>query len=165
MYGSVLTGICQNSNECDIDVDFNDGVRNANMTSREAIGLICDFLSEEMAHVFDVAEVTENRSSQSSRIKLKHKMTTADNRSQTIVFNFTCGLFVKAHRTSTLLRAYMDLDERAKVLAFALRYLASVSGRPFVHSNSLIDKIWFLLSRCSKLTEASQQLSRHTPTP
>ena len=129
MYGSVVTGICQNSNECDIDVDFNDGIRNANMTSREAVGLICDFLSEEMSHVFDVNEVQENRSSQSSRIKLKHKMASSDNKTtQTIVFNFTCGLFVKAHRTSTLLRAYMHLDERARVLAFSLRYLASVSS-------------------------------------
>ena len=121
MYGSTLTGICQNNNECDIDVDFNDSVN-----SREAIGLICDFLSTEMSNLFDANEIEENRTSQSSKIKLTHK--TDDSKASSIVFNFTCGLFVNAYRTSTLLRAYMELDERVKVLAFALRYLALVSS-------------------------------------
>lgn len=43
-----------------------------------------------------------------------------------IVFNFLTGLYPSAHKTSTLLRAYFDLDERARVLAFCFRYLAKV---------------------------------------
>lgn len=54
-----------------------------------------------------------------------------------IIFNFLTGLYPSAYKTSTILRAYMDLDERARVLAFCLRYLAKVKSLTKVHKKKL----------------------------
>jgi hypothetical protein len=43
-----------------------------------------------------------------------------------IAFNFTNNFYPNAYKTSILLRAYLELDHRAKILAFCLRYIAKV---------------------------------------
>jgi hypothetical protein len=46
-----------------------------------------------------------------------------------IVFNFTTSLFSSAYKTSFLLKSYIEMDERVRVLSLCLRYIAKVINK------------------------------------
>lgn len=56
--------------------------------------------------------------------KLTYK---AQNSNFNLQFNFTSGLYPSAYKTSSLIRAYLELDDRAKILAFCFRYIAKLA--------------------------------------
>ena len=81
-----------------------------------------------MSAEFDVSHLTNNKTSINTPNKSKsanlNKLTIESKDAPKIVFNFTSGIFTSAYKTSALLRAYLELDERARILAFCFRYIA-----------------------------------------
>jgi hypothetical protein len=134
IYGSMAYGICTNDTMCDIDVDFDNS---SSKSSSHILRDVCEVLKNEMSDTFDAHQInklfngdtsskaSKQQSSQSvNKISLAAKRTIGCN--QKILFNFTSGLFATAYKTSTLIKAYFELDERLKILSFCLRHIAKV---------------------------------------
>jgi len=90
-----------------------------------------------MSDTFDANQIkkifngdTNSKASKQQNSQNVNKISLVANRSftqnQKIVFNFTSGLFATAYKTSTLIKAYFELDERLKILSFCLRHIAKV---------------------------------------
>ena len=149
IYGSMAYGLCTEHTTCDISVEFSE----ENRTSEQILADVEEFVRSEMSDVFASTVAAENQQptapntiatlNQVKSPKISNKKSrTAPNAScnasklvfeaksdeySTAKFQFTSGAMNEAHKTSTLLRAYMQLDERAKILAFGFRYMAKVS--------------------------------------
>lgn len=106
---------------CDVDVDLMKGHGSGSITLKE----LSEFIKTEMSDVFDVTHLSTNSSAKTVKTPVHNRLLleTINNRT---VFNFTSGVYPNGYKTSDLIRAYMHLDQRAKILAFALRYLAKV---------------------------------------
>lgn len=128
MYGSMAYGICSNDSGCDIDIEF----ANDSKPSSQILKDVLELVRDKMSDIFDPTQfkqvVTNGKKSQSSQTS--NKLTVIAKKlpqsKEKIVFNFTSGLFVTAYKTSTLFKAYFELDERVKILAFLFRYIAKV---------------------------------------
>jgi hypothetical protein len=133
IYGSVVYGICFKDTPCDISVEFN----KYNRTSEQVLNEVSEFIRTEMSEEFEV-EAANGKLTKSSP-KLPGKKSKAAGNSANLTkltfetkgqvkaqFNFTSGVMADSYKTSLLLRAYMELDERAKILAFCFRYMAKV---------------------------------------
>ena len=119
MHGSTAHGICMAESGCDVDVDLSKLHSSSVQTIRE----LCQFLMKEMCNEFNVEPLMDTRSPKCA----SHNRLTLQTIDGGGVFNFTTGSYSNGFKTSALLSAYMQLDERAKLLAFSLRYLAKVN--------------------------------------
>jgi hypothetical protein len=128
MYGSIAYGICFNDSSCDISVEFESAISGKNKTSNQIIAHVTDLVKNEMADTFHFKiNQTSNKQKNSKQTtnQCLNKLT-IESLDPKITFNFTSGIHPAAHKTSTLLRCYFELDERAKILAFCFRYIAKV---------------------------------------
>jgi hypothetical protein len=101
-----------------------------NKSSHQLLNNAFELIKTEMSDIFDLAQQTSfnhhnpsNKTKTTSQNSNKFTVETIDNG---IAFNFTSGIFSSAYKTTNLLRAYLELDERAKILAFCFRYIARV---------------------------------------
>jgi hypothetical protein len=116
-------GICFNDSSCDISVEYDDSV-----AEKSPIKIISDinvFIKSEMTETFFQEDYSTDEIRISDKTNNLNKLT-FKSKSLNILFYFTTGLYTSAYKTSTLLNAYMSLDDRAKILAFCLRYVAKV---------------------------------------
>lgn len=126
MYGSMAYGVCFTSTQCDIAVEFNKD----NRTSQQTLAEVSSFIAEHMRDCLkssaepvgkqDATKPAGVSKSSTNKLAFKSKSMTS------AVFNFTSGVATDGYQTATLLRAYLELDERAKLLAFLFRYMARV---------------------------------------
>ena len=149
MYGSTVYGICFEDSQVDVDIEY---VKSSSQQSTSQIlSTVAEFLQEEMSDVFELEPAPQQNksviSSSSNNANNLNKIsyilttnhynssttpptptttTTTTVNTQPISFNFTSGLFSSAFKTSFLIKSYLDLDERARILAFCLRYIAKV---------------------------------------
>ena len=120
MYGSSVTGVCLLTSSCDIDIEFTtDAEDDSKLTHKEIMLRVLKVVQEMSGEPFKL----KNQNQQPNKLSYEYKLS----RTVKIMFNFTTGLYPMAHITNSLIRAYMELDERAKVLAFLFRYLARVN--------------------------------------
>jgi predicted nucleotidyltransferase len=133
IYGSVVYGACFNDSPCDISVEFNKD----NRTSEQILSDVSEFIRVEMPDRFEIANSSKQIKSPKT---LSKKNKTAGGMGANLTrltleskgpikayFNFTSCVMADSYKTSFLLRAYMQLDERAKILAFCFRYMAKVN--------------------------------------
>ena len=129
MYGSMAYGICSNDSGCDIDIDF----PNDSKSSTQILKDVLELVKNEMSEIFEPSQFkhinTNGKKTHSSQ--MSNKLTVSAKKlpqcKEKVVFNFTTGLFSTAYKTSTLIKAYFELDERVKILAFIFRYIAKVN--------------------------------------
>lgn len=123
MYGSTAYGICFSDSACDISIEHDSGNRDGtNKSSHQLLNNALELIKTEMSDIFNQQNTsTKNRTNSSNTNKF-----TVETVDSGIVFNFTSGIFSAAYKTTNLLRAYLELDERAKILAFCFRYIARV---------------------------------------
>ena len=128
IYGSTAHGACFADSSCDISIEYASESSSSSLSCSKILGDVCDVLrSTDMSDTFDpllFKQMERNR-------QAKKKLSIAANKlsiqaRDTTVFNFSTGLYPSAHKTSALLRAYLELDDRAKILAFVFRYIAKV---------------------------------------
>lgn len=119
IYGSTAHGICMAESGCDVDVDLS----KLHSSSAQTIRELCQFLKKEMSDEFNIEPLMDTRNPKFA----SHNRLTLETLNGSGVFNFTTGVYSNGYKTSALLSAYMQLDERAKLLAFSLRYLAKVN--------------------------------------
>jgi len=135
MYGSIAYGICFNDSSCDISVEFESAISGKNKTSNQIIAHVTDLVKNEMADTFHFKiNQTSNKqknSKQTNSSQCLNKLT-VESLDPKITFNFMSGIHPAAHKTSTLLRCYFELDERAKMLAFCFRYISKVGINFFI---------------------------------
>jgi hypothetical protein len=132
LYGSVASGICYGDSSCDIELKYNRHHLDLNkrkMTTSEIINAALDTIKTKLNDTFDV--VSFEKSSSLDKIDTNKLTIFAQigngKWSQRIPFNFTSDLHPdSAYKTSILIRAYMQLDERAKILTFCFRHIARV---------------------------------------
>lgn len=138
MYGSMAHGICFNDSQCEISVELvNEAISNSSSGKspatiiRDINDLIRNEISDQLVSVEEDTEFLRNEAKyanlerqNSNKVTFKSKHSTHN-----VIFNFTTGIYPSAYKTSTLLRAYMDLDERAKILALCFRYMAKVCNK------------------------------------
>ena len=125
MYGSTVYGICTNDTSCDIDIDF----EKTNKSNMQILKDVQELVKKHMCDVFDLnqpSQLNGNGKSARSNSNNSSNKITFDTKKLKISFNFTSGLFSGAYKTSQLIKAYLELDERAKVLAFCFRHMAKV---------------------------------------
>ncbi len=133
IYGSVVYGICFNDTPCDISVEFNKD----NRTSEQVLTEVNDFIRREMWEEFEVDAANTKHIKSSPKLTGKKnksagmsanltKLTFETKGPVKVQFNFTSSVMANSYKTNLLLRAYMELDERAKILAFCFRYMAKV---------------------------------------
>ena len=134
IYGSMAYGICSNDTGCDIDIDFD---TTSTKSSSHILKDVCEVLKSEMSDTFDAQQINKLFSGDTSSKASKQQSSQSVNKislvvkrmftyNQKIVFNFTSGLFATAYKTSSLIKAYFELDERLKILSFCLRHIAKV---------------------------------------
>ena len=134
MYGSMAYGICSHDSGADIDIDY----ENHSKSSTQILKDVCDVIKKEMSNVFEPQQINKLYNSVSNGKGNKHQSLPNSNKitlvarktlgnNQKIVFNFTSGLHATAYKTSMLIKAYFELDERVKLLAFSFRHIAKVN--------------------------------------
>lgn len=102
-------GCCFNDSMCDISVEF----EHKNVPN--LMNQIKEILIEKP---FGLVKRLE----ESNRLIME--TTSKDNKK--LVFNFTNGIYPSAYKTSMLIRAYFELDERVRILALCFKYVAKV---------------------------------------
>jgi hypothetical protein len=132
MYGSVAYGVCFNDSPCDISVEFN----SENRTNDEVLAQVGEFIRTRMADRF-VVDTPQNSVKSSPKLTGKkakaagsgsmNKLLLETKGSLKTYFNFTSGVMAESYKTSMLLRAYMELDERVKIIALCFRHMARVN--------------------------------------
>jgi len=123
LYGSSKYGICFDDSQVDVDIEF---VKSNCQSTSQILTAVADFLKDEMPDTFELETSSQNKSkSSSNNVNNLNKISYLTKIDQ-ISFNFTSGLFSSAFKTSFLIKSYLELDERARVLAFFLRYIAKV---------------------------------------
>lgn len=129
MYGSTAYGICTNETICDIDIDHENHSKSSSQLLRDAGELI----KQEMSDLFESSQVTKLLNGKSNKAQASqnpNKITLTAKKTfknvQKVSFNFTSGLYATAYKTSSLIKAYFQLDERVKILAFVFRHIAKV---------------------------------------
>ncbi len=142
IYGSVAYGICSNDSSCDIDINF--GKNNANKSNLNILNDVKEFIKTEMSDVFDSSQFNRSNSNQNSKNANQANFTnnlnkiTFETKKPRVAFNFTSGLYSTAYKTSILIKAYLELDDRAKILAFCFRHIAKVNN--FLNFKTLYQK-------------------------
>jgi len=122
MYGSTAYAICFNDSQVDVDIQF---VKSSNkLSSSQILKKVLELIESEMNDTF---ELDSNKMSQQQKSNNLINKLTLETKNTKIVFNFTCELFSSAYKTSYLIKAYLDLDERARILAFCFRYIAKIA--------------------------------------
>lgn len=121
IYGSTAYGVCFNDSQVDIDIESKH-----HKSSSQVLRDVSELIKSEMSDTFELSALTTNTNVKSSKSNSNLNKLSLETRGSKIVFNFTCELFKSAFKTSFLIKAYLDLDERAKILAFCLRYIAKV---------------------------------------
>ncbi len=117
MYGSTAYGICFNESSCDISIEYDQNSSQNDKSSQHIIKDISDLIENEMKDILNVQSIQ----------KSNNKLTLTAFRSENnAIFNFTTGLFSSAHKTSFLLKSYIEMDERVKILSLCFRYIAKV---------------------------------------
>jgi terminal uridylyltransferase len=131
IYGSIAYGICFNESSCDISVEFQNSCKTAiTKTNAQTIQNVTDLLKTEMYDTFRFNSTVlplKKAQKQSQSCLNKFTCETIDSTLKQCFFNFTSGIHPQAHKTATLLKGYFELDERAKILAFCLRYIAKLA--------------------------------------
>lgn len=152
IYGSMAYGVCFNDSNCDICVEL------LTATSRSPCQIIKDINEVIMAQMTDVLTPfgDDDLSTETRSNKVMYR-----SKSLNVVFNFTTGLFTSAYKTSILLRAYMNLDERARVLALCLRYIAKVLN--FFSKFDVIQSFNFLFVIYERLPRLIKWTCVHCP--
>ena len=168
MYGSIAYGICSNDSSVDIDIDY----ENHSKTTSQILRDVGELIRSEMSDTFDPQQIAKlygsvgsnksnKQSSQQQQQQCANKITLLTRKSftpnQKIFFNFTNGLYATAYKTSYLIKAYFELDERVKILAFCFKYIAKVRHFPFAFNLFFIlqSKNFFMLMQygCFKIEE------------
>lgn len=128
MYGSIAYGICFNDSSCDISIEFESTTSTKNKTSIQIIEHVSDLIKNEMSDTFHFKTNQNSNKQKNSKQTTNQCLNkiTFESFDSKIVFNFTSGIHPVAHKTSTLLRCYFELDERARILAFCFRFIAKV---------------------------------------
>ena len=111
VYGSTAHGICFPDSSCDISVESGENDKSTHQILTE----VADLIQKEMSDIFDCQK--QQKANNKLTVQLKNSST---------CFNFTTALHTSAHKTSALLKAYIELDDRVKVLAMCFRYMAKV---------------------------------------
>ena len=111
MVGSMLYGVCYNDSQCDISIKLL-SPPSIKTSSKDitAMTYILDILKQEMTDCLTF-------------IREKDKHSVFMSVSNHMVFNFFTDFYPSAYKTSSLLRAYLDLDDRARPLAFFQIYI------------------------------------------
>ena len=135
MYGSIAYGMCSNDSSVDIDIDYENHSKSTSQILKDAGELI----RTEMVDTFDPHQISKlfgnagkkaNKEHQQQQLQCSNKITLLARKvfsaNQKIYFNFTNGLYATAYKTSYLIKAYFELDERVKILAFCFKYIAKV---------------------------------------
>ena len=118
MYGSTAYGICFNDSSCDISIEYDQNSSQNDKSSQQIIKDISDIIENEMKDILNVQSIQKSNN--------KLTLTAKNDTNTNIVFNFTTGLFSSAYKTSFLLKSYIEMDERVKILALCLRFIAKV---------------------------------------
>ena len=132
MIGSMSYGVCFNDSQCDISIEPSPPPRGeAAATAREYSPMtimrdVVELVRTEMSDCLCDLETREGVNRGGSGDKPSSNRIAFKSASNGLVFNFLTGLYPSAYKTSTLLRAYLDLDERARLLAFSFRYMSKV---------------------------------------
>ena len=121
MYGSTAYGICFDDSQVDVDISI------AHMSSSQILKEVSDLIKAEMSDLFELAPLNTNMKSSKANSNQNLNKLSLESKESKILFNFTSELFKSSYKTSYLIKAYLELDERAKILAFCLRYIAKVS--------------------------------------
>lgn len=148
MCGSMAHGVCFNDSACDISIEPTTTTTTNDSNTMQIMRDVVDLIRDEMSDVFVSVEKDveylrseaamrggggcgeRGRANSANRVVFKSSPNKSNNNptsSGGIIFNFLTGVYPSAHKTGTVLRAYMDLDERARILAFCFRYLAKVN--------------------------------------
>jgi hypothetical protein len=116
MVGSMLYGVCYNDSQCDISIKLL-SLPSVKTPSKD---------TTEMTYILDILkhEMTDDLTFIRGEEKDKHSVFMSV--SNHMVFNFFTDFYPSAYKTSSLLRAYLDIDERARPLAFFFRYIFKV---------------------------------------
>ena len=120
LYGSTTYGICSNDSQVDVDIEY----VKSNWSTSQILNEVSDFLRTEMNDIFEI-DSSNNTKSSSSNSNNSNKISFLTKKTQ-ILFNFTSELFSSAYKTSFLIKSYLELDARARILGFCLRYIAKV---------------------------------------
>ncbi len=102
-------GCCFNDGMCDISVEFE---------HRNVPNLMNQIKEILIKKPFGLVKRLE----ESNRLIMETN--SKDNKK--LVFNFTNGIYPSAYKTSMLIRAYFELDERVRILALCFKYVARV---------------------------------------
>ena len=127
-------GVCFNDSQCDISIEPSPpppSSGEAAATAREYSPMtimrdVVELVRTEMSDCLCDLETRESVNRGGSGEKPSSNRIAFKSASNGLVFNFLTGLYPSAYKTSTLLRAYLDLDERARLLAFSFRYMSKV---------------------------------------
>ncbi|CAF0866293.1 unnamed protein product [Brachionus calyciflorus] len=119
--GSLAHGICFNDSTCDITVEYDS---KTNRSSADILAEMDLFILQEMNSFLDLRYDPELQALKKNS-KLNKLTFKAINSS--LVFNFTTGLYTSSPKTNFLIKSYLDLDERARILAFCFKYLARIA--------------------------------------
>ena len=123
MTGSVAHGIAFGDTSCDISIERES---KCNQSSSEILSEVKDFIQSQMSDIF-VCQSKLYLSTKTSKSTTSSNKLTLTTLKSNLVFNFTTGIHSYSYKTNFLIKSYLCLDERARILAFCFRYLAKIA--------------------------------------
>lgn len=145
--GSMWYGVCTSDTQCDVSIEPVGAAAAATQPETERVlRQVAEIVRTDMTDLLKplteadrlVKTIATGNAASFDRAN-RHSFRSVD--APAVVVNFISGVYPSAYQTASLLRAYLDLDERARVLAFCFRHMAKVNiyhtakSRPLLPQN------------------------------